>query len=125
MKTHTLLLTSLLLSPALASYGQTETLSSVPQNNVNTSNPVDTVPETSIELDDLVVVADRPIVQSDGAKLTYNLDEDVSTKGMTLSDALRKVPMVSVDGEGNIRINGQDNFKVFVNGKEDPALTAR
>lgn len=125
MKTHTLLLTSLLLSPAFAAFGQTETLSSATQTNATATNVTDTVPEPSIDLDDLVVVADRPIVQSDGAKLTYNLDEDVSTKGMTLSDALRKVPMVSVDGEGNIRINGQDNFKVYVNGKEDPALTAR
>ncbi len=53
------------------------------------------------------------------------MKEDVSSKGLTLSDALRKVPMVTVDGEGNIRINGQENFKIYVNGKEDPSLTAR
>lgn len=119
-----MLLTSLLLSSASA-YGQTETLNSHSETGDPQTVKSDTVPETSIDLDDLVVVADRPIVQSDGAKLTYNMEEDISTKGMTLSDALRKVPMVSVDGEGNVRINGQDNFKIFVNGKEDPALTAR
>ena len=70
------------------------------------------------------MVADKPIVQSDGAKLTYNLQEDPSTKGNTLLDALRKVPMVSVDGEDKIRINGQENFKIYVNGKEDPSLSA-
>ena len=80
----------------------------------------DTTAGSSYDLEDLVVVADKPIVQSDGAKLTYNLQEDPSTKGNTLLDALRKVPMVSVDGEDKIRINGQENFKIYVNGKEDP-----
>lgn len=84
----------------------------------------DTTAGSSYDLEDLVVVADKPIVQSDGAKLTYNLQEDPSTKGNTLLDALRKVPMVSVDGEEKIRINGQENFKIYVNGKEDPSLSA-
>ena len=84
----------------------------------------DTTAGSSYDLEDLVVVADKPIVQSDGAKLTYNLQEDPSTKGNTLLDALRKVPMVSVDGEDKIRINGQENFKIYVNGKEDPSLSA-
>ncbi len=84
----------------------------------------DTTAGSSYDLEDLVVVADKPIVQSDGAKLTYNLQEDPSTKGNTLLDALRKVPMDSVDGEDKIRINGQENFKIYVNGKEDPSLSA-
>ena len=84
----------------------------------------DTTAGSSYDLEDLVVVADKPIVQSDGAILTYNLQEDPSTKGNTLLDALRKVPMVSVDGEDKIRINGQENFKIYVNGKEDPSLSA-
>ena len=84
----------------------------------------DTIPPLSIDLEDVEVVATRPVIKSDGAKLTYDLREDISTKGMTLNDALRKVPMVTVDGEGNIRINGQANFKIFVNGKEDPSLSA-
>ena len=33
----------------------------------------DTTAGSSYDLEDLVVVADKPIVQSDGAKLTYNL----------------------------------------------------
>lgn len=120
MKTHTLLLTSLLLSSASAALSQVTT---PPASAATTETTADTIP--SINLDDLEVVATRPVVQSDGAKLTYNMDEDISVKGQTLSDALRKVPMVSVDGEGNIKINGQDNFKIYVNGKEDPALTSQ
>lgn len=84
----------------------------------------DTVDGASYQLDDLVVVSRKPVVQSDGGKLTYNMQEDLSATGESLSDALRKVPMVSVDGEGKIRINGQENFKILVNGKEDSGLSA-
>lgn len=84
----------------------------------------DSVATSSYDLDELVVVSQRPAVTSDGAKLTFDMEADPSVKTLTLNDALRKVPMVSVDGEGNIRINGQDNFKIYVNGKEDPSLSA-
>ena len=86
--------------------------------------PTDSIEGASYDLEGLVVTADKPLVQSDGAKLTYNMKEDPSSKGNTLIDALRKVPMVSIDGDNNISINGQSNFKIYVNGKEDPALTA-
>lgn len=91
----------------------------------DTTETPDTIPQVSVDLDDLEVVAMRHLIKSDGAKLEYDLQEDISAKGLTLSDALRKVPMITVDGEGNIRINGQENFKIYVNGKEDPSLTAR
>lgn len=110
MKTKPFIFSLLLLSTGTPLLAQTE---------VN-----DSIEGAYYDLEDLVVVADKPIVQTDGAKLTYNMEEDPSTKGNTLLDALRKVPMISVDGEDKIRINGQENFKIYVNGKEDPSLTA-
>ncbi len=76
------------------------------------------------DLDELVVTAEKPMIKSDGSKLTYSVEEDKSSKGSTVLELLRKVPMVSVDGEGNIRLNGQENFKIYVNGKEDAFLSA-
>lgn len=76
------------------------------------------------ELDEVVVTGVRPVVQIDGATTTYNVDEDPGAGGSTLLDLLRKVPMVTVDGDDNIRINGQQNFKIYVNGREDPSLSA-
>ena len=76
------------------------------------------------DLDEFVVTAEKPIIKSDGAKLTYDVEEDITSKGTTALDMLRKVPMVSVDGQDNIRINGQENFKIYVNGKEDAFLSA-
>ena len=74
------------------------------------------------ELQELVIEAERPVLQSDGATTTYNVEEDPSAESSTAMDILRKVPMVSVDGEGNIRLNGQSNFKMQVDGMENPML---
>lgn len=84
----------------------------------------DSVADIYDNLDELVVVAKKELIKSDGASLTYDLSEDDSSKGLTLIDALKKVPMVTVDGQDNIYINGDSNFKIYVNGKEDPMMEA-
>lgn len=76
------------------------------------------------DLQDVVVVAQKSIITSDGAKISYNLDEDASTKGASLIDALRKVPLITVDGEDKIQIKGKSGFKIYVNGKPEPMLEA-
>lgn len=76
------------------------------------------------ELDELVIEVKKEVIKSDGAKLTYDLEQDDTSKGQNLLDALRKVPMVTVDGQDNVYIKGSQNFKIYVNGKEDPMLTA-
>lgn len=75
------------------------------------------------QLDEVVVVSRRELIQSDGAKLTYDVERDPSSGNSTVMEMLRKVPMVSVDGEDNIKVKGQSNFKIYVNGKPDPMLS--
>ena len=84
----------------------------------------DTLSAQYENLDELVVSVKKEVVKSDGSKLTYDLEQEPSTKGSTLLDVLRKVPMVSVDGEDKIYIKGSSNFKVYLNGKEDPMLSS-
>lgn len=77
---------------------------------------------TSKELDEVVVTVKKPIVEATGEKIGYNVEQDPEAASNTVLEMLRKVPMVSVDGQDNILINGQSNFKIYVNGKEDPML---
>lgn len=84
----------------------------------------DSVADMHDNLQELVVVAKKEVIKSDGASLTYDLAEDDSTKGSSLLDALKKIPMVTVDGQDVVYINGDSNFKICVNGKEDPMLQA-
>lgn len=74
------------------------------------------------ELDELVIEAQRPVLQSDGATTTYNVADDPGAAASTALEMLKKVPMVSVDGNGTIRLNGETNFKFKINGQENPML---
>lgn len=75
------------------------------------------------ELQQLVVTAQKPLVKTDIDKITYSIEDDPDSKSNTLIDMLRKVPMVMVDGEDNIKVNGQSSFKVYVNGRPNKMMS--
>lgn len=62
------------------------------------------------------IVAQKPLVKMDVDKMSYNVAEDEDSKSYTVLDMLRKVPMVTVDGQDNISVNGSSSFKVYVDG---------
>lgn len=74
-------------------------------------------------LEELVVTADSPLVKVSGNQLTYDVEQDPSASGQSVLDMLRKVPMVSVDGQDNITLKGGSDFKIYVNGRPDPMLS--
>ena len=63
------------------------------------------------------VTAQRPLVKMEVDRMTYNVVDDVDSKTATVLDMLRKVPMVTVDGQDNITVNGSSSFQVTVDGK--------
>ncbi len=69
------------------------------------------------QLQGVDVVAQKPLVKMETDKMTYNVQDDVEAKSATVLDMLRKVPMVTVDGQDNITVNGSSSFKIYVNGK--------
>ncbi len=87
---------------------------------------LDTIPISSDEttLGEVVISVRKPLVESDGSTLTYNMDVDDDAKSNNLLDMLRKVPMVSVDGDENIMVKGSKSFKILVNHKEDPMFSS-
>ncbi len=70
------------------------------------------------------VTAQRPIVTAEPDRIGYSMADDPEAKASMLTDMLRKVPMVTVDGEDKIQVNGSSNFKVYVNGKPNPMLSS-
>jgi len=76
-----------------------------------------------LQLSEVTVVGVLPLIKSEPDKLTYNLESDPQTASSTISDILRKVPMISIDGQDNVRLNGETNFKVLVNGRASGILT--
>lgn len=79
--------------------------------------------EVGETLSEVTVVATKDLISSDGAKLTYDVERDPSSGTNTVMEMLRKVPMVTVDGEDNIKVKGDSNFKIYINGKPDPMLS--
>jgi outer membrane receptor protein involved in Fe transport len=69
------------------------------------------------------VTAMRPLVKMEVDKMIYNVAEDVDAKTSTVLDMLRKVPMVSVDGQDNITVNGSSSFQVYVDGKPNQMMS--
>ena len=72
----------------------------------------------STELDEVVVVSQKPVIKADAEKITYDVTADPESDNKTLLDMMRKVPMVTVDAEDNVQLNGSSSFKVLINGKE-------
>ncbi|MBP5364668.1 MAG: TonB-dependent receptor [Bacteroidales bacterium] len=68
-------------------------------------------------LSDVTVVAQKPIIKAEVDRITYNLDEDPETEAKTALEMLRKMPLITVDGEDNIKLNGNTNFKIHVNNR--------
>ena len=75
-------------------------------------------------LDEFVVAVQKPLVKMDGEKIAYSVKDDPDAKTNTLIEMLRKVPMVTVDGEDNIQVNGSSNFQIFMDGKPSAMLSA-
>lgn len=57
-------------------------------------------------------------------RITYKVEDDVDSKTSTVLEMLRKVPMVSVDGQDNITVNGSSSFQVYVDGKPNPMISS-
>lgn len=90
------------------------------ENNTNVNDSV----TWSKDLDGVTVTRMRRLVKADADKLSYDVKNDADAKASTVLDMLRKVPMVSVDGEDNITVNGSSSFKVYVDGKPNMMMTS-
>lgn len=75
-----------------------------------------------VQIEEITVKGVKPLVVSETDKITYNLEADPQTQSSSIAEIMKKVPMLTVDGEDNVRLNGDTNFKVLVNGKSSGML---
>ncbi len=69
------------------------------------------------------VLAQKPLVRTEVDKIIYSIEADPESKTSNALDMLRKIPLVTVDGEDNIQIKGSSNFKILLNGKNSSMLS--
>lgn len=68
-------------------------------------------------LDEVIVRSETTEVQVRLDKKIYNIGEDLTTSGATVSDALSNVPSVTVDVDGAIALRGNANVRILINGR--------
>lgn len=74
-------------------------------------------------LDEVTVTATKPLVTKEIDRIGYDVQADDDSKTATLDEMLRRVPLVSVDAEGNITVKGSSNFKIYKNGRPNNSFT--
>ncbi len=93
-------------------------------------NPVETTPSkpdkslgnvivrsSAKALNEVTVASSTPLIENRIDKIVYNAEKDLTAAGGNASDVLQKVPLVTVDINGNVAIRGDQNVKVLINGR--------
>lgn len=68
-------------------------------------------------LDEVVVTAERAVMQLGLDRKVFNVEKSVAAVGGSAEDLLRQIPSVTVDLEGNISLRGSGNIRFLINGK--------
>lgn len=76
------------------------------------------------QLNEVSVTAPKPLVKQEIDRVSYDVQADPESKALTAMDMMRKLPLVSVDGDDNIQLAGSSGYKIFINGKPSALMAS-
>ena len=69
------------------------------------------------QLDEVEIIGERTTIELRLDKKIYNVGQDLTVRGGSVTDVLDNIPSVTVDVEGNISLRGNESVRILINGK--------
>lgn len=111
------------LATGTASAQSTPTPAPAPAPAQQQTPPAQPAPEEQPSaVGDVVVSARANAVRTSIDSVSYSLADDLQAKTGSLADALRNVPSVDVDPQGNVTLRGDGNVTILVDGRPSGML---
>ncbi len=73
-------------------------------------------PKSNELLEDVVIYAEKPLIQSKDGNITFNAGESALAAGSTASELLTQVPLVTKDADGKVTVRGKEP-KILIDDK--------
>ena len=73
-------------------------------------------------LADVTVIAPQNLIENKIDKMVFNAEKDLTSQGGVATDLLKKIPMVSVDVDGNVELAGSNSIRFLIDGKPSTAF---
>lgn len=89
---------------------------------ISLSNKDIILPPTSLvnkttDLSTVTVTSKRQAIENKLDKIVFNVEKDISSQGGVATEALKKIPGVTVDIDGNVELLGNPSVKFLIDGK--------
>ncbi|MBS1506112.1 MAG: TonB-dependent receptor [Bacteroidetes bacterium] len=68
-------------------------------------------------LHEVVVEGQKMLIEEKVDRTIYNAEQDATTKGGDATDVLKRVPLLTVDADGNVSLKGSSSVRVLINNK--------
>ena len=114
--------TALLTGVAMAAFGAPALAQTAPAPAPAQEQPAQ---DTPAKVEDVVVSGRADDVRTSIDSVSYSLANDLQATTGSLADALRNVPSVDVDPDGNVSLRGDSNVTILVDGRPSGVLTGQ